>query len=188
MEIKIGKSARHCLGCAREFVHEEPLFSLVRIEHAELHREDYCGGCWHAERAVGAFSTWNPRFYDPRVAEAEPEESFTPLRRLFYDAVAGEDRLELATAFLAAQLLRRQKVFKLIKESDEGDGEVRITLFNDRIGNRLIEVRDPQFSYRELEEARKRLLGRLQELEAPAPAAAGEADHAPEEDTIHAAG
>lgn len=188
MEIKIGKSARHCLGCAREFVHEEPLYSLVRIENAELRREDYCAGCWQAERAVGAFSTWNPRFYDPRVAEAEPEETFTPLRRLFYDAVDSADRLELATAFLAAQLLRRQKVFKLIKESDEGDGEVRITLFNDRIGNRLIEVRDPQFAYKELEEARKRLLSRLQELEAPAPEAAEETDHAPEENAIHVAG
>ena len=71
----------------------------------------------------------------------------------------------LAKGYLAAQLLRRQKVFRLIKESDEDEGESRVSLFADRIGNRFIEVRDPNFSYDELEAGRQALLVRLRELE-----------------------
>jgi hypothetical protein len=38
-------------------------------------------------------------------------------------------------------------------------------LYVDRIGNRLIEVRDPSLTYAELEDGRKALLKRLIELE-----------------------
>ncbi|HQK76740.1 MAG TPA: hypothetical protein PKZ25_11120, partial [Candidatus Hydrogenedentes bacterium] len=63
------------------------------------------------------------------------------------------------------QLLRRQKVFRLIKEFDTDEGESRIALFADRIGNRFIEVGDPGLSYQELEAGRQALLQRLRELE-----------------------
>jgi hypothetical protein len=70
-------------------------------------------------------------------------------------------------AYLAAQLLRRQKAFRLIKESDESDGEVKLILFADRIGNRPIEVRDPNLTYEELEKGRRVLMERLSALERP---------------------
>ncbi len=167
MEIRIGKSARACTACGREFIHEEELSSLVRRVEQELTREDYCAACWAPERAEGAYSAWTPKFYDPRVAEQAPPEVFSPLRQAFYEAVEMDDRIGQARAFLAAQLLRRQKVFRRIKESDEADGEVHLLLFADKIGNRLIEVRDPNFSYAEMETARQALMQRLQELEAP---------------------
>jgi hypothetical protein len=170
MEIKISKASKTCFACEHKFEHDETLHSLVRLSEDALLREDYCPACWNSERAKTAYSVWSPRYYDPRVAEAEPAEVFSPLRRLFYEAVEEEDRLEQAKAFLAAQLLRRQKVFRLIKESDEPEGEARLCLFADRIGNRLIEVRDPNFTYSEMEAARKRLVTRLEELENPAPA------------------
>lgn len=151
----------------REFVHEEPVFSLVRIVDQMLAREDYCQTCWNPDFVKGAYSTWSLKYYDPKVAEQKPPEVFSPLRQLFYEAVENEDRVEQAKAYLAAQLLRRQKVFRRIKESDENEGEVHILLYADRIGNRLIEVRDPNFSYAEMENARVALLTRLQELEAP---------------------
>ncbi len=167
MEIRIGKSARACTACGREFVHEEEMNSLVRREEQGLTREDYCAACWTPERAEGVYSAWTPKFYDPQVAEQAPPEVFSPLRQAFYEAVEMEDRIGQARAFLAAQLLRRQKVFRRIKESDEADGEVHLLLFADKIGNRLIEVRDPNFSYAEMEAARQALMQRLQELEAP---------------------
>ena len=40
MEIKISKSARPCNACLREFVHEEQLNSLVKMEEQQLIRED----------------------------------------------------------------------------------------------------------------------------------------------------
>lgn len=165
MEIKIGKSARHCTGCSREFVHEEAIHSVVRIEEQALVRDDYCESCWEQQTQPRAFSVWHSKFYDPRVAEQEPPEVFSPLRQLFYECVDSPDRQETAKAYLAAHLLRRQKVFRLIKESDGSDEELSIALFSDRIGNRLIEVRDPSLSHDELETGRLRLLDRLKELE-----------------------
>ena len=168
MEIKIGKSAHACSVCLRDFVHDEVLTSVVRIESQVLARTDFCPACWNAECATGAFCVWSPKFCDPKVAEQQPPEVFLPLRQLFYDAVQSEDRDDLAVAYLAAQLLRRQKAFRLIKESDESDGEVKLILFADRIGNRPIEVRDPSLTYEELEKGRRALMDRLSALERPA--------------------
>lgn len=165
MEIKIGKSARACTACEHSFVHDEELRSLVRVQNQELIREDYCAVCWDPERAFGAFSVWSTRFYDATVAEQEPPEVFSPLRQLFYEAVEADNRNEMAKAYLAAQLLRRQKVFRFIKESDDPETGARVTLFTDRIGNRFIEVRDPDLNLAEMEVGRRALLERLNELE-----------------------
>jgi hypothetical protein len=167
MEIKIGKSAHACSACGRVFTHDETLFSAVHIENQLLARTDYCVECWKPDAGTGAFCVWSPKFCDPKVAEQQPPEVFLPLRQLFYDAVQSEDRSELAVAYLAAQLLRRQKAFRLIKESDEGDGEVKFALFADRVGNRPIEVRDPNLTYQELEQGRRVLMERLNDLERP---------------------
>ena len=70
-------------------------------------------------------------------------------------------------AYLAAQLLRRQKAFRLIKETADPDSEMNLILFSDRIGNRLIEVSDPNLSHEELEQGRVKLMERLRELESP---------------------
>lgn len=167
MEIKISRSAHACKACGRAFIHDEEMRSLARAVEKELVREDYCAACWTPALAGQAFSVWLARYYDPHVAEQEPPEVFSPLRQLFYESHDSQERTGLAMAFLAAQLLQRQKVFRRIKESDESDGEVRISLYSDRIGNRLIEVRDPSFSYAELETGRTALLERLREIEAP---------------------
>lgn len=167
MEIKISKSSRACSVCAHEFVHDEDLMSMARIANQQLERTDYCQACWSGEAGQGAFSVWSAKFYDPRVAEQQPPEAFSPLRQLFYEALESEERTDMAKAYLAAQLLRRQKVFRLVKESDDTDGEVKLVLFADRIGDRLIEVRDPNLSYAELELGRQALVARLAELENP---------------------
>ena len=74
MDIKIGKSSRTCVTCEKEFKHEEELRSTVRFEDGVLVRADWCTACWNEECALGAYSTWSPQFYDPRVAEAAPPE------------------------------------------------------------------------------------------------------------------
>ncbi len=169
MEIKISKSAHVCGVCARGFVHEEEYRSIVNIVDGEFVRADYCRACWEEEFGSSAYSVWSPKYYDPKVAQQQPAEVFSPLRELFYASVASEDRRELSKAYLAAQLLRRQKVFRMLKEADETDGEVKVLLYDDRIGNRSVEVRDPSFTYGELDEARVLLMEHLRELEAPEP-------------------
>lgn len=182
MEIKISKSARVCAACQQPFIHDQEMNSLVRIENQAFSREDYCSNCWSPERARGAFSVWTPKFYDPKVAEQQPPEVFSPLRQVFYDAAESDERSEAAVAYLAAQLLRRQKVFRLLKESDGTEYEVRVALFADRIADRLIEVRDPSLSYAELEAGRVTLMERLARLEngQQQPEQAEEADEAEE--------
>jgi len=166
MSIKISKNAHVCAACGLDFQHGQTLTSSVKKSEGVLHRQDFCQECWRAEQKKESYSVWNVIYHDPKVESEEPPEVFSPLRQLFYEAAEEDSRLEMAKAFLAAGLLRRQKVFRRIKESDEADGSVQVTLYTDRIGNRLIEVPDPQFSYAELEAARIKLLERLQELEA----------------------
>lgn len=170
MNIKISKNAHACAACGNDFQHGANITSTVKKWEGALHREDFCGACWDSERNRAAYSVWNMIYHDPKHESEAAPEVFSPLRQLFYEAVEEESRVDMARAFLAAGLLRRQKVFRLIKESDEADGSVRVTLYTDRIGNRLIEVPDPDFTYAELETARVRLLERLQELEAAAEA------------------
>lgn len=174
MSIKISKNAHLCAACGNDFQHDQTITSTVKKWEGALHREDFCKDCWREERNKEAYSVWNMVYHDPKLESEEPPEVFSPLRQLFYEAAEEESRIEMAKAFLAAGLLRRQKVFRLIKESDEAEGNIRVTLYTDRLGNRLIEVPDPQFTYAELETARVRLLERLQELETAAAPAEGE--------------
>jgi hypothetical protein len=165
MNIKISKNSHSCAACGNDFQHEQELTSTVKVAEGVLHRLDFCRDCWNSEQSKDAYSVWSMVYHDPKVENQEPAEVFSPLRQLFYEAAEEQSRIEMAKAFLAAGLLRRQKVFRLIKESDESDGDVRITLYTDRIGNRLIEVPDPQFTYAEMDKARALLIERLQVLE-----------------------
>ncbi len=165
MEIRIGKPARVCYETERPFVHGEEVISMVKMENQALVRHDYAKESWDPGLASGALAVWATEFIDPKVAEQEPEEAYSPLRRIFYDAVEASDRVELAKAFLAAQLLRRQRVFRLIKESEENDEESRVALFTDRINDRLIEVRDPHLTFAEMEAGRSALVEELNRLE-----------------------
>ena len=167
MDIRIGKSACVCYECGRGFEHEETFMSALRTNDQELRRSDYCISCWNEDAVPQAYCVWQGKFYDPDIAEQEAQESFSPLRQLFYEASEATDRPTLAMAFLAAQLLRRQKVFRLIKETQDPDTEAVVALYTDRIGNRLIEVKDPCLAHGELEIGRRLLVERLSEIEGP---------------------
>ena len=167
MNIKIGKNAHSCAVCETDFDHEQKVHSLVRVVDQAFQREDFCVNCWNEQDAQTAYSTWSMQYYDPKVAEQEPEEAYSPLRKLFYDSVEDATRPSIAMAYLAAQLLRRQKVFRLIKETKDPDTDAALILFNDRIGNRLIEVSDPNLAHAELDDARIALMQRLTAMETP---------------------
>jgi hypothetical protein len=166
MEIKISKCSKTCASSERDFVHGDELVSVVHLVEGELSREDFLKEFWEESRAAAAYSVWTHRYYDPKVAENEPEEEFSPLRQLFYTSIESDDRIDLALAFLAGQLLRRQKVFRKVKEVEEAEDGLRLVLYSDRIGGRLIEVRDPRFTYPELEAARNRLVEVLMAMSA----------------------
>ena len=165
MEIKIARTGRQCHASGRPFEHQEPIVSLIRYVERDLQREDYARENWNPAFGEAAVAVWDATYIDPAVENAEPEESFSPLRRLFYDHVDSDAREAMAVCYLAAQLLRRQKVFRLVKESESLEEGGKVTLFADRVGERLIEVKDPSLSVAELEAGRTVLMQYLQEVE-----------------------
>jgi hypothetical protein len=165
MEIRIGKPGHTCASTERHFEHGESVVSVMRVENQQVVRQDFAKPEWGDERAAGAIAVWETQYSDPAVADKEPPEKFSPLRKIFYDSAESEDRIQIAKAYLAAQLLRRQKVFRLVKESDDVEGDARVTLFMDRIGNRLAEAKDPHLTYAEMEAARVELMNELNTLE-----------------------
>jgi hypothetical protein len=177
MEIKISKCGESCRACEIAFVHEEKIHSVAQTSEEGLERFDFCKNCYADNKSNDVFCAWECQYSDPRVAEAERQETFSPLRRLFYDLAASDERSALAQAFLAAQLLKRQRVFRQIKETEEEQGMMRLCLYLDRVGGRLIETKDLNFSYTELDEARVLLLAELQRLESPE---SGEVDESSE--------
>lgn len=167
MDIRIARVAKNSCKSERPFEHGETIVSAVRVIEQEYQREDYSKADWTDHEAKTAVAVWNTTYVDPAIAEQEPDETFSPLRKLFYEATEDESRVERAKTYLAAELLRRQKVFRLLKQGDDPEEGGRICLYRDRIGDRMVEVRDPGLTYQELEEGRTALVERLLELEAP---------------------
>lgn len=165
MEIKISKSARVCVACSKEFVHEQKLTSAMRRGPEGWLREDYCPGCLSEEQGASALCVWSAHYIDPNVANQQPAEALSPLRQAFYEAAEKSDRASVALAYLAGQLLRRQKAFRFIKQTIDPETEAAVMLFLDRIGNKMIEVNDPNLTTAELERGRVALLHRLAEIE-----------------------
>ncbi len=165
MEIKISKSARQCCVSGKAFSHGEEIISLIRVQQGEFVRQDYLPEAWQSELGEGAIAVWTSRYIDPKHDENHAPEEFSPLRKIFYDAVEQNSRPEMAIAYLAAQLLRRQKVFRLVKEYDQPENNAKALLFIDRLNGRFVEVRDPDLSYAELSAAQKELLEKLRSLE-----------------------
>lgn len=162
MEIKISRNAIKCFNCEKTFVHEEWIVSRIIDTNEEWQRQDFCMSCWEQKKGQDSLSQWRHRFIDAKLQKKEQEVIDSPLRTLFYEAVEKEhSRIELAIAFLTSQLLKREKVFKKIKEMAISSKDGYIIMYIDRIDDRVIEVRDPNFTLTEMEEAKKIVLERL---------------------------
>lgn len=160
MEIRISKMGHSCSGCSAPFQHLEKVRSVAaRTDTRTLERLDFCAVCAHRASEHETYCSWVAVYRDPEIirqSEEDPESQY-PLRRIFYAYSESTDRDKNAVAFLAAEMLRRQRGFKKIRESQE-EGDTRVIWYLDRSGNRIIEVRDPSFSYAELDKARITLL------------------------------
>jgi hypothetical protein len=169
MEIKIGRTSRQCCQSGEPFEHNQSIVSVLQVEDHSFERRDYDTRNWNDALGEGAIAVWATRYRDPRMEDQEPPETFSPLRRIFYESVEMEDRESLSVAYLAAQLLRRQKVFRLLRDSGAQADGIQVALFVDRHGDRIIEVRDPSLNYAELDRARIILMDRLKQLESGEP-------------------
>ncbi len=163
VDIKICKSSRHCSACGKEFDHKEPHLSMINESRKEFEREDFCMTCW-TQRASGwadkSYSFWATRYIDPSVENEQPPEVYAPVLKLFYETFESDEKAALAIAFISAHLLRRQKVFRLMKEFNREDVEGRVQVFADKFSQRLVEVPDLEFTAQELRDAQRVLIER----------------------------
>lgn len=194
MEIRFSKIGRQCSVCGVPFRHQEKVRSIAAkiddthcdSDHAKsdkpqssntkakdkekearktFERMDFCALCAHRATEHQAYCAWTATYADPNVARQE-EDHHSPLRRIFYACCEDADREKRAVAFLAAEMLRRQRAFKKIRETLE-DGDRRTLWYLDKSGNRIIEVSDPSFTYAELDRARMTLQEAMKSAETP---------------------
>ena len=154
MEISIQKESARCMGCDEPFAHEQKHRSLLRIEESNFLREDYCEKCW-AERLALAesdevYSYWETKYRDPSVAKATPQEQFMPLLNLCYESIAQGGSDAEAMAYMCALIMRRQKVFRFVREErDESSGKTALVFF-DKHNDTQIRILDPQLTESQL--------------------------------------
>lgn len=163
MKINISRNGIKCLSCEKTFIHDEWVWSRILDTDDKWQRQDFCLSCWEQQNKQEAISQWRHRYIDTKLKRKEQELEDSPLRKLFYESVEKEhSRMELAIAFLTSQLLRREKIFKKIKEMAISQRDGYIIMYIDCVDDRVIEVRDPNFSFSEMEEAKKIVLERLE--------------------------
>jgi hypothetical protein len=158
VDIEVQKESSRCNGCGENFVNEQKHYSLLRIEESNFTREDYCEKCW-AERPTvteTAYSFWETRYRDPAMAKAMPEEQFMPLLKLCYESIVLGGRDSEAIAYVCALVLRRQKIFRFVREEKDPSGR-GILVFTDKYNDAQIRVVDPQLTEAELRGVRQKL-------------------------------
>jgi hypothetical protein len=161
VEIQIQKEANRCIICGQAFAHEQKHYSLLKLEGEIFLREDYCEECWPKytpDNGAGAiYSHWETRYRDPAAVKATPEGQFMPLLKLFYEHAAAGAPGDDAFCYVCALILRRQKVFRFIREEKEQDSNKNQLIFHDKYHDVQVKVPDPQVSEAEFQEVRRKL-------------------------------
>lgn len=159
MEIEVQKESPHCINCNNAFVNGQKHHSLLRIDGSNFIREDYCEKCWTARLAAveTAYSHWETKYRDPAASKATPEGQFMPLLKLCYESIAQEGRDFEAIAYVAALVLRRQKVFRFIREEKEASSHRNVLVFADKYNDTQVRVIDPQLTETEMRDVKLKL-------------------------------
>jgi hypothetical protein len=165
VEINIQRESPRCLRCDEAFGHEQKHHSLLRIEDNDFLREDYCDKCW-SERVDAAdedriYSSWETKYYDSSVARETPQEQFLPLLNLCYESIARGDADGQAMAYMCALILRRQKVFRFVREEREESPPGSVLVLLDKYNDTQIRIVDPQLTESKLRDVKEKLEARL---------------------------
>lgn len=135
-------------------------------------RSDYCLACWEqaleGESGTTVHSLWRTRYVDRDAARRTPPNEYTPLLEICYDALSSEDAEQQSLAYLTAMVLRRQKVFRLVRREQDEATQQEAYLFFDKVNQVEVRVPDPPMSLDSLRATRRVLQSRLAPLtEAP---------------------
>jgi hypothetical protein len=161
LEIQIQKDSSRCILCNQSFAHEQKHYSLLKLNEDVFLREDYCEECWpkslNSDQDGSVFSRWQTKYRDPAAANATPEGEFMPLLRLFYDCLAGITPDSEALGYICALVLRRQKIFKFLKEEKEDSSGKTVLVFHDKYYDVQVKVPDPNLTETQFREVKQKL-------------------------------
>jgi len=137
-----------CGGCGRDFQIGEDVFSLLRMQQAELERVDLCGGCFDARDQDADLVFWRS---SQRAEEGPMRVDFDLLLGALDKLAADtrEDRRDLA--YLLALLLVRHRKLRLERVEMRRGQEILVL-------RRVRSQRRFQVESRELDEDRRRSL------------------------------
>jgi hypothetical protein len=174
---KLKKRTAGCARCERAFLDEEPFFSVLSIDAAELQRADVCRACFPGMQvqAAEAWIFWRSRH---RLEKRRFAVDFEALEGLF---LALEGRAEPALRelrYLLALLLMRKKRLKLVKTARREDGEAMLLRRPRRTEELCVHVFDLSAERAELLRSKLRAIFEGAELEELLPAPAQESPEA----------
>lgn len=170
--VSVRRAGRTCATCESPFADGQDHYSVLShaAEPDEWVRTDFCLACW--ETAVERFPThppasgdihslWRTRYTDRDTARRTPVNEYTPLLEICYDALECDSREDQGLAYLAAMVLRRQRVFRLIRAESGGDTPHDALLFYDKVRQAEVRIPDPPLTMDELRTTRRVLQDRL---------------------------
>ncbi len=161
VEILIQKESSECMKCNKAFAHEQRHHSLLKIEGNTFLREDYCEKCWGNRSELmedtRVYSYWETKYRDPAAEKTIPKEQFIPLLNLCYESIAKDGQEAEAMAYMCALILRRQKIFKFIREDRDNSTGKTMLVFLDKHNDTQIRITDPHLTDSELKDVKQRL-------------------------------
>ncbi len=170
--VNIRRAGVACASCGTGFEDGQEHFSILRHDEptGEWHRGDFCLGCWdgvlEGEDGRDLYSLWRTRYIDRNAARRTPANEYTPLLEICYDALHSEEAEQQGLAYLSAMVLRRQKVFRLVRSERAEDNAPASLLFYDKVNQAEIRVPDPPMTLDDLRATRRVLQSRLTPLPA----------------------
>jgi hypothetical protein len=165
VEIFIQKESTECMACNVAFAHEQKHYSMLRIDEDAFLREDYCEKCWAEHSNISendrVYSYWETKYRDPAVEKATPREQFIPLLNLCYESIAQGSADSEAMAYMCALILRRQKVFRFVREEKDDSSKKNMMIFFDKHNDTQMRITDPHLTESQLEDVKHKLEERL---------------------------
>lgn len=169
--VTIRKPGKACAKCGTAFQDGDQHYSILKHDETEQAwvRRDYCLECWgqvlDSEDGCDVHSLWRTRYVDRDAARRTPVNEYTPLLEICYDALHEQDTTQHGLAYLSAMVLRRQKVFRLVRTVRDQETEQASLLFFDRVNQAEVQVPDPPMTLEELRATRRVLQSRLTPIE-----------------------
>jgi|GEM_PF-2048049 len=112
MEWKINPGKEQCGACAYGFTAGDPYYSLLKLDEAEILRDDLCVDCFKPDEHGDAIF-WRTKMVEKDL-ESRKIVDFGVLRELFFKMVSHEGGAFVSMAYLIGLVLIRKRYLRLV--------------------------------------------------------------------------